>query len=82
MHPRQYKNDEKDAISSSSFFFRLLALPLTWPVSVSNLYNRSPGLLEPTFCFLGVTDGAIIIQETGLPASVKQEERINNCKFA
>lgn len=44
-------------------------------MSVSNLYNRSPGLLEPTFCFLGVTDGAIIIQETGLPIRIVKKER-------
>lgn len=46
-------------------------------MSVSNLYNRSPGLLEPTFCFLGVTDGAIIIQETGLPIRIVKRETKN-----
>lgn len=40
---------------------------LTWPVSVSNLYNRIAGLLEPTSIFLGVIDGATMIQLTGLP---------------
>lgn len=40
---------------------------LTWPVSVSNLYNRRAGLLDPMFDFLGVTDGDIIIQLTGFP---------------
>lgn len=40
---------------------------LTWPVSVSNLYNRIAGLFEPMFDFLGVTDGAIMIQLTGFP---------------
>lgn len=40
---------------------------LTWPESVSNLYKRMAGLFEPTLIFLGVTDGEIIIHETGLP---------------
>jgi hypothetical protein len=41
---------------------------LTWPVSLSNLYNRIAGLFDcPIFDFLGVTDGAIIIQLTGCP---------------
>lgn len=49
------------------FFSLLYGLKLTCPESVSNLYSRSPGLLEPTLTFLGVTDGAIIIHDTGFP---------------
>lgn len=43
---------------------------LTWPVSVSNLYSLIAGLLDPTFVFRGVTDGAIIIHETGFPGKL------------
>jgi hypothetical protein len=39
-------------------------------VSVSNLYSLIAGLFEPTFIFRGVTEGAIIIHETGLPVGV------------
>lgn len=45
-------------------------LILTWPVSVSNLYNRIAGLFEPIPDLVGVTDGAIIIHETGFPVII------------
>jgi hypothetical protein len=49
---------------------------LTWPVSVSNLYNRIAGLFDcPMFDFLGVIDGAIIIQLTGFPICIKEKEK-------
>ena len=48
---------------------------LTWPVSVSNLYNRIAGLFDcPMFDFLGVIDGAIIIQLTGFPICIREGE--------
>lgn len=50
---------------------------LTCPVSVSNLYSRIAGLLEPMLVFFGVTDGAIIIHETGIPAGVGKGKYMN-----
>lgn len=39
----------------------------TCPVSLSNLYNRNPGLLGPSVVRLGVTAGASMAHETGRP---------------
>lgn len=47
--------------------FKANSFQLTWPVSVSNLYNRMAGLFDPPSIFLGVIDGAIMIQLTGFP---------------
>ena len=71
-HGTKWKSLEN--LDGNEFFFRFEMFKYlksilwhTWPVSVSNLYNRIAGLFEPPSIFLGVIDGAIMIQLTGFP---------------